>query len=370
MSAMTDKNYYEILGVSSDATTEEIRKAFQKKARTLHPDVNKAPDAEEKFKEVSEAYAVLSDEDKRRRYDAMRSGAPFMGSSTSSAPQSPFGGGFGGYGGMPFGGFGGFGGFGAQRGRATAYNPRSGADVVYDIELDSKTAATGTRRGITYDRYVVCDVCHGTGSEESEHAKVCPTCHGKGSIDVDLSAVFGGMGFGAMRVQCPECEGTGKVVADPCHRCKGTGRILSASEAVVDIPADSHDGDMIRVPGMGNAGTNGGKTGDLLVRVGIPAERLAPESAMGFQLIGFALPFIAMGLFFQVLGAVSLIIAVPLVMGLFMVARGGLAKHNSVWWKNTGNHVVAGLSNGFMLALFMTLMISCAQGAGRAAMRF
>ena len=141
MSAMTDKNYYEILGVSSDATTEEIRKAFQKKARTLHPDVNKAPDAEEKFKEVSEAYAVLSDEDKRRRYDAMRSGAPFMGSSTSSAPQSPFGGGFGGYGGMPFGGFGGFGGFGAQRGRATAYNPRSGADVVYDIELDSKTAA-------------------------------------------------------------------------------------------------------------------------------------------------------------------------------------------------------------------------------------
>ncbi len=107
MSAMTDKNYYEILGVSSDATTEEIRKAFQKKARTLHPDVNKAPDAEEKFKEVSEAYAVLSDEDKRRRYDAMRSGAPFMGSSTSSAPQSPFGGGFGGYGGMPFGGFGG-----------------------------------------------------------------------------------------------------------------------------------------------------------------------------------------------------------------------------------------------------------------------
>ncbi len=365
MSAMTDKNYYEVLGVSQDATTEEIRRAFQKKARTLHPDVNKEPDAEERFKEVSEAYAVLSDDTKRRRYDAMRSGVPFAGSPSSGAPQSPFGGGYsGGFGGFPFGA--GFGGFGTQtRRRTPAYNPQGGADVVYQMDLDAKTAAAGSRRGITYQRYVTCEVCHGSGSEEAEHAKVCPTCGGTGTIDVDLSSIFGGMGFGAIQVQCPECEGTGRVVADPCHACGGSGRVLSASEVVVDIPAGSHDGDTVRVPGMGNAGTNGGETGDLVVRVGVPAERLAPEAALGFQLVGFVLPFIAMGAFFNVLPSIAFIIVVPLVIGLFMVVRGGLAKHNGVWWRNAGTQVLAGLSNGFFIALFLTLLMSCSQSMGR-----
>lgn len=369
MSSMTEKNYYEILGVSETASTEEIRKAFQKKARTLHPDVNKAPDAEERFKEVSEAYAVLSDDTKRRRYDTMRSGVPFAGGSSSAgAPQSPFGGGYG-YGGSGF-PFGGFGGFGAQRRRATAFNPQAGADVVYQLELDPKQAAEGVRRGITFQRYVTCDVCHGTGSEETEKARVCPTCGGTGTIDVDLSSIFGGMGFGAMQVQCPECEGTGRVVADPCHYCSGTGRVLSASEVVVDIPAKSHDGDVVRVPGMGNAGTNGGDTGDLLVRVGVPAERLAPEAAMGFQLVGFVLPFIALGLFFNVLESITFVIVVPLVIGLVLIARGGLGRHNGLWWRNAGMQVLSGLSNGFFVALFITLMMSCSQNLGRAGGRF
>ncbi|MDJ1121422.1 DnaJ domain-containing protein [Olsenella sp. YH-ols2217] len=367
MSSMTEKDYYAILGVPENASTDEIRKAFQQKARKLHPDVNKAPDAEERFKEVSEAYAVLSDEDKRRRYDAMRSGNVFA----QSSPTGPAGGyGYGGYG-SPFGGPVGWGGFSTQRRtRAAAFNPRAGQDVVYQLDLDPKTAAAGCRRGVTYQRYVSCDACHGTGSTEVDHAKACPTCHGTGTIDVDLSQVFGGLGFGAMRMQCPECEGTGKVVADPCDRCHGSGRVLSGSEAVVDIPANSHDGTEVRIKGMGNAGTNGAPAGDLVVRVGVPAERLSPESAMGFQVIGFIIPFVFFGWFFNVLDVLVPLMAIPVVLGAVFIVRGGLGKHNRVWWKNAGRYVVNGLSNGFLLALFLGLLFSCAQSAGRTAMYY
>lgn len=365
MSSMTEKDYYAILGVPEDATTDQIRKAFQQKARKLHPDVNKEPDAEEKFKEVSEAYAVLSDEDKRRRYDAMRSGNVFA----QSTPSSTGGYGYGGYG-SPFGGYGGYGGFGGfpnqRQQKRAAFNPQAGQDVVYQLDLDPKTAAAGCRRGITYQRYVSCDHCHGTGSTEADHAKTCPTCGGSGTIDVDLSQIFGGLGFGAMRMQCPECEGTGKVVGDPCDHCHGSGRVLSGSEAIVDIPAGSHDGDTVRLKGMGNAGTNGAPPGDLVVRVGVPAERLSPESAMGFQVIGFIIPFIVFGLFFNVLDIMLPLMAIPIVLAGVFIARGGIGKHNAVWWKNAGRYVLNGLSNGFLLAVFLGLLFSCAQSAGRA----
>ena len=155
---MNEKDYYAILGVDKDATTDDIRRAFQKKARKLHPDVNKDPGAEERFKEVSEAYAVLSDDAKRRRYDALRSGSPFAGYA------SPAGSAGGGYGGSPFGDFPfgwGFpfgGGYGRGRGepsaRSRAYNPRAGADVSVRLDLDGDVAARGVRRGVTYQRYV------------------------------------------------------------------------------------------------------------------------------------------------------------------------------------------------------------------------
>ena len=257
MASMNDKDYYAILGVDKDASTEDIRKAFQQKARKLHPDVNKAPDAEEKFKEVSEAYAVLSDPEKRSRYDAMRSGSPFAGSTGTTG--SPYAGGYGYGGGDPFGwgfpfGTNGYSRRASSRGRSRSYNPRVGSDVIFDLTLDAATAEKGASRGVTYQRYAACEVCHGKGSVQAEHSETCPTCHGTGRISVDLTGLFG---FGVMDMECPECEGTGRVVADPCDACGGSGRVLTASEVVVSVPAGSHDGDLIRVKGMGNAGTNG-----------------------------------------------------------------------------------------------------------------
>ena len=220
MATMNEKDYYEILGVSKDATSRDIQKAFQQKARKLHPDVNKEPDAEEKFKEVSEAYAVLSDEQKRARYDAMRSSNPFAGAPTAS----PYGGGYAGNtgygnpfeGGFPFGGA-----WGQQRRGQAAYNPENGANVVVDIKLDAKEAKGGARKTVRYTRFDTCGHCGGSGSVSSEHAHTCPSCGGRGHIDVDLSFLFGA---GTFQSVCPECGGSGKVVADPCPDCGGSGR--------------------------------------------------------------------------------------------------------------------------------------------------
>ena len=362
MASMNDKDYYAILGVEKDASTEEIRKAFQTKARKLHPDVNKAPDAEERFKEVSEAYAVLSDPDKRKRYDAMRSGNPFAAAGGAGG-SSPQGGGYGydPFGGSPF-GWGPFGsGFGgaASRRRSRAYNPKAGADVVYELTVDAKTAAEGTRRGVTYQRYASCGVCHGSGSVEADHPETCPTCGGSGHITVDTGL------FGVMMMTCPECEGTGKVVADPCHACGGTGRTLSASEVVIDVPAGSHDGDEVRKPGMGNAGTNGSSAGDFVCRVCVPEERLTRRQAGGFNLVGFAVPFAVLGALTSTLASMSLIIVIPLVVGIYMVVRDGV-RASGRWWRNAGVAVANGASNGLMLALFMVTMFSCTSGLGRA----
>lgn len=360
MSAMNEKDYYAILGVSQSATTDEIRKAFQAKARKLHPDVNKAPDAEEKFKEVSEAYAVLSDADKRRRYDAMRSGSiPYAGSSSPSSPQSsdpyasgsPFGWGF------PFGGYGGYGRQyrrqQRQTTRARSYNPKVGADVVYQISLDEQAAHAGTKRGVTYQRYVSCEACHGSGSVHAEHPETCPTCKGTGRISVNLSDLFG---FGVMEMVCPECEGSGRVVADPCTACGGAGRVLTASEVVVQIPPDSHDGDEVRVPGMGNAGTNGSSSGDFVCRVSVPAEQLTPRQATGFQTVGFGLPFLVMWLLggSEVLLTASIVIGV---IGLIIVATGGFV-HGGHWWRNAVHAIGSGVSTGVLFALLFA-MFSC-----------
>ena len=157
MAAMNEKDYYAILGVEKDATGEQIRKAFQQKARKLHPDVNKEPDAEERFKEVSEAYAVLSDDAKRQRYDAMRSGSPFGGAAGGYA--NPAGTAGGSYTGDPFDWGFPFG--GAYEGRRTtrsrSYNPKAGADIVFEVTLDDQTASEGRRRGISYQRYATCE---------------------------------------------------------------------------------------------------------------------------------------------------------------------------------------------------------------------
>ena len=266
---------------------------------------------------------------------------------------SPQGGGYSdpfGFGG-PF-GWGPFGGGTTSRRRSRAYRPRAGADVVYELTVDAETASKGTRRGVTYQRYASCDVCHGSGSVESDHPATCPTCGGRGHITVDTGL------FGVMAMTCPECEGTGRVVADPCSACGGSGRTLSASEVVVDVPAGTHDGDEIRVPGMGNAGTNGSEAGDFVCRVCVPEERLTRRQASGFNLIGFALPFLAFGLFAGTLSSLVVFIVLLVVFGGYFVVRDGI-KGSARWWRNAGVAVLNGISNGFFMALFIAMMFSC-----------
>lgn len=213
---------------------------------------------------------MLSDEQKRARYDAMRSGNPFAGAPTAS----PYGGGYAGSagygnpfeGGFPFGGA-----WGQPRRGQAAYNPENGANVVVDIKLDAKEAKGGARKTVRYTRFDTCGHCGGSGSVSSEHAHTCPSCGGRGHIDVDLSFLFGA---GTFQSVCPECGGSGKVVADPCPDCGGSGRVRVTSEQTIEFPAGTHDGDEVRIGGMGHAGTNGASGGDLVGRAHVEAERL------------------------------------------------------------------------------------------------
>ena len=346
MAAMNENDYYAILEVAEDASTDEIRRAFQKKARKLHPDVNKEPDAEERFKEVSEAYAVLSDADKRKRYDAMRSGSPFAA--------YPGGGAQPGYGGSPFDGFPFGGGWNTrQTKQSRSYNPHAGADVMVQIDLDAETAKSGVRRGVTFQRYAPCDVCHGKGSVEHAQASTCPTCGGAGRMRVDLGGL-GLFGMGYFEVTCPECEGTGKVVADPCSACSGSGRVLSATELVVEIPENSHDGDEIRIEGMGNAGTNGREAGDFVCRVGVLEEQLTPQQEGGFRLMGFALPFLIIGLFQPNVRTMAIVGGLMLCFGLFLALRDGI-RTNARWWREGGVALIGGASTGIIIGLLLML---------------
>ncbi len=361
MATMNEKDYYAILGVSKDATAKEIQKAFQQKARKLHPDVNKAPDAEEKFKEVSEAYAVLSDEQKRARYDAMRSGNPFAGASGPST--APYGGGYaGGYGGMPFDGFP-FGGAWSSRrqGRqgSSAYNPEEGSDIIVDVELTAEQVKEGVRKGIKYRRYEPCAQCGGSGSVSSEHAHTCPSCGGTGAIGVDMSFLFGG---GMFQMVCPECGGSGKVVADPCPTCGGSGRSQVMAETVIEFPAGTHDGDTVRVAGMGHAGTNGAAAGDLVGRARVAAERLEGRPAQGFHIMGFMAPFLALAALSGVFSIMALICLVPFLFGAYLVITADIRHRTSLWWKRGGARFLNGFGQALFYALIAVWFISCSSG--------
>ncbi len=354
MATMNEKDYYAILGVSKDASAKDIQRAFQQKARKLHPDVNKAPDAEERFKEVSEAYAVLSDADKRARYDAMRSGGAFAGS--PSGPYAGYGGGYAG--GSPFDGFPFGGGWASGRRAAASYNPEEGADVVVEVDLTREEAHDGARKAVTYRHYEACRSCNGTGSVATDHARTCPTCGGKGFMNVDVSSLFG---MGVFQVVCPECGGTGKVVADPCPACGGSGRQAVTSERVVEFPAGTHDGDVVRCTGAGHAGTNGGSSGDLVARARVASERLDGRAAGGFSLIGFMLPFLVLAAVSGVFSVFALICVVPTVAGVAMVLSSGVADKSALWWKRGLMQVLRGASNGLLFALVAVWFTSCSQ---------
>ena len=251
-------NYYEILEVSQTATKEEIKSAFRKKARTLHPDVNKAPDAEEKFKELGKAYETLMDDNKRATYD--RYGEDGLKNACFDT-SGPLAGGFGHLNDIFNSFFGGFGGFGFGGG-PDPNAPKRGDDLRYDIEIDFKEAVFGTTKEIKFDHLEVCSECGGTGAQKGTQPITCPTCHGTGQVQTVTRTPLGAISQISI---CPDCRGKGQKIGTPCKACKGYGKLKKEKKIEIKIPAGVDNLSKIRVSGEGDAGSNGGPSGDLYV---------------------------------------------------------------------------------------------------------
>ncbi len=251
------RDYYEVLGVSRDAGEGDIKKAFRRLARELHPDVNSSdPQAEEKFKEAAEAYEVLSDADRRATYDrygheGLRSGgyAPFEGFGSVADIFEAF-----------FGGGGAFGSaFGGRAGGAM-----QGGDVAVTAEIDLAAAAHGTSVEVGYEAISLCENCRGNGAEPGTPIETCPRCEGTGQLRAVSRTPFGQV---VRSAACDVCGGDGKVAREPCKKCHGRGRRVERAKVAVDVPAGIADGQRIRISGRGHAGERGGPPGDLYVLV-------------------------------------------------------------------------------------------------------
>ncbi len=266
---MAKRDYYEVLGVDKNADDATIKKAYRQLAKKWHPDVNPGnAEAEDKFKEVNEAYQVLSDQQKRANYDQFGHDGP---------QAQGFGGGSG------FGGFSGFGGgFGGfdfddifsaftGGGRATRNGPVHGDDLRYDITISFEEAAKGCEKQINVTRDEECDTCHGSGAKPGTDPQTCPTCGGSGQVRVTQNTAFG-------RIQnvrpCSNCHGTGKIITDPCTKCKGRGKVRTTKQRTIKIPAGIDDGQVLTIRGQGMAGERGGAPGDLLVVVSVRPHKL------------------------------------------------------------------------------------------------
>ncbi len=267
-------NYYEILEVTSEATKEEIKSAFRRKARMLHPDVNKEPDAAERFKELGKAYETLMDDNKRSTYDRFgEDGLKNAGFDTGG----PFAGGFGGlddvinqfmegfFGGGGFSSFGGGFGFG----RPDPNAPQRGEDLRLDIKIGFEEAVFGINKEIKFEHLETCTECAGTGAEKGSEPQTCPNCNGSGQVQQVMRTPLGSF---AQIGQCPNCSGTGRVISKPCRHCKG-GKVKKERKLDIKIPAGIDDTANMRLSGEGDAGSNGGPSGDLFVVVHVtPSE--------------------------------------------------------------------------------------------------
>lgn len=262
MADQNKRDYYEVLGVSKGASDDELKKAYRKLAKQNHPDLNPGDKAaEERFKEVNEAYEVLSDKDKRAKYDQFG----FAGVDPN------FGAGGGGFGGFDMGdifgsffggGFGGFGGGGAQ----TRTGPAKGKTVRSSLTLTLEEAAFGCEKDVTINHIEACDSCGGSGCAEGTTAEVCPNCHGSGSVRMQQRTVFGNM---STTTVCPNCRGEGKIIHQPCKSCGGSGGLRKNRKVHVKVPAGIDNGQAISVRAQGDMGRNGGPAGDLIVGINV-----------------------------------------------------------------------------------------------------
>lgn len=262
------RDYYEVLGVPRDASEADIKKAFRTLARQYHPDANKEdPNAGEKFKEINEAYQVLSDADKKGRYD--RFGHAGV---DPQAAGNPFAGGGQG---ADFGGFGDLGDifeafFGGQTGRRRP-GPQRGNDLRYDMQISFEEAAFGVEREIEVPRVESCSTCGGSGAKPGTRPAVCPQCRGTGQEQVVQNTAFGRF---ASVTTCRQCGGAGKIISDPCRDCRGTGRVRRQRKVGVKIEPGTEDGMRYRMSGFGESGNRGGEAGDLYVFVHVKAHKL------------------------------------------------------------------------------------------------
>jgi len=258
---MSKRDYYEVLGVSKDASDRDIKKAYKRLAMKLHPDRNQGDKAkEEEFKEVKEAYEVINDDQKRAAYDQYGHAAFEQGGHGG-------GGGFGGGGfGQDFGDiFGDI--FGGGRGGGGRQRQQRGSDLRYNLELTLEEAIKGKTLEIKVPTYVSCDSCDGSGAKKGTSAKTCPTCHGHGQVQMR-------QGLFAVQQTCPTCNGKGKIIPDPCNVCHGQGRVQKNKTLSVKIPPGVDTGDRIRLSGEGEAGEHGAPAGDLYVQANVKAHSI------------------------------------------------------------------------------------------------
>lgn len=264
---MADKrDYYEVLGVAKGASDDELKKAFRKLAKQYHPDLHpNDKECEAKFKEVNEAYEVLSDPDKRAKYDQFG----FAGVDPSYGAGAGGGGGFGGgFGGFDFSDiFDGFfgGGFGGRQANPNA--PRKGADISINVTISFMEACKGKKTEVKLNRQEKCSECNGSGAAPGTSAQTCSECRGTGQVTVMQR--MGGFGSIQSKHPCSKCGGKGKVISTPCTKCSGSGKVRKPFTKEIEIPAGIDDGQTFRVQGMGDAGTNGGANGDLNVVVSV-----------------------------------------------------------------------------------------------------
>lgn len=264
------RDFYEVLGVDKSASDDELKKAYRKAAKKYHPDLNPGDEAAEKsFKEVNEAYEVLSDKEKRARYDQFgHAGVDPNFGAGGYGGGNPFGGGFSG----DFGDLGDIfssffgGGFGGGGRRANPNAPKRGNDTAASVTISFEEAAKGCTKTVKVTKIETCKECGGSGAKKGTTSKTCPVCHGSGQVSSAQRTPFG-----VIQTQqvCNHCHGSGKVIDNPCHTCAGKGRIRHTVEETVNIPAGIDDGQVISLRGGGDAGVNGGPNGDLRINVNV-----------------------------------------------------------------------------------------------------
>ncbi len=272
------RDYYEVLGVNKTATQDEIKSAYRKLAKKYHPDLNKSPDAPAKFKEATEAYEVLSDENKRKQYDQ------FGHAAFDNNGANGFQGGFNGFGGA--GGFEDFGDlgdifssfFGGGSSRARRNNmPRRGADRTVQVKISFDQAVKGTKVDIPLSYVDNCPECHGTGAKTPNDVETCKTCGGRGRVRMRRQTLFGMM---ESEEECPDCHGTGKTIKRKCDHCHGAGRVQVSETITVNIPHGVDTGNKIRISGKGEPGVNNGPSGDLIIQIQVaPSQTFVRKEA-------------------------------------------------------------------------------------------